>query len=1370
MSNSRLSRPCQQEAHNSIENILSKNSKCLVKMFCGSGKSRIIAEIIISQNQELSVVVFPSLALISQFCKGYLSKEVCPNELINHILLNVSSEIISNVVSTTEPDKILQFINLPTKKIICVTYQSLETLLDNIGDTKIGICQFDEAHRTTSSEYKKLIYDEPYKSIYNKQVFFTATPVNKNNITMFDRECNAEGIYGDCGELAYEYTYLQGVNDSILKSFDVRIDMYTENATSSIYETIVRAILVTGNNMVLTFHADVSEDSKSDTSVKRFVDNNLFHAALEKIIKNEFPDKKGKYKKITFRGLTGMDKDKHKILTRFENTKDDEIFILASCATIGEGVDTKNANMCVFVDPKTSYTTIIQNIGRIVRMNGVSQTATVLIPVYIDVNKYADCGDDKEKRDSVIREELMNGNYGGIANVCAALKEEDPELYDIMVRYPSNFTPVERENAIKSQNCCIDEDNMKQEYEVEEMIEEGKPIEIHTSNIDEPIIRHNVENIDDIITHLFQTEEENDDSEIDVVYYPIISKSGKNIGGGLKSPDKRQRSRLDFHCNDEIKMLWSIQGDCEIGDNMCSRIIECHVERIDNGELWKLNLIKVDEYIASNDKLPSAKDKDPTIKRIGSWVSTQKKNYSPIISESKYIMKTPTIHKQWTDFIAKYKHAFNDSEAQWLHMLAKVYEYIASNDKIPSQKDKDPTIKCLGSWVSNQKQNYYPLISESKYGMKSPTIHNQWTDLIAKYKDAFMDSQAQWLHTLTKVDEYIASNDKLPSTNDKDSTIKRLGSWVSTQKKNYFPLISESKQIMKTPTIHKQWTDFIAKYKDAFMDFEAQWLHILAEVDEYIVSNNKLPIQKDKDPSIKCLGSWVSNQKQNYYPLISESKYIMNTPKIHKQWTNFIAKYKDAFMDTEAQWLDLLMKVDEYIASNNKLPCARDKDPTIKCQGSWVSNQKQNYYPLISESKKSMKTPTIHNQWTVFIAKYKDAFMDYEARWLHILAKVDEYIVSNNKLPIQKDKDPIIKRIGSWVSHQKENYSPLISESKQIMKTPTIHKQWTDFIAKYKDAFKDSEAQWLDMLVKVDEYIDSNDKLPSGKDKDPTIKRVGIWVSHQKKNYSPLICKSKEGMKTPTIHKQWTNFIAKYNTFLEYKKEPKKKNMKLATPLQNQKPETSNERQIRVKSEISILHQHYKTLRSDNLRDKFNTNPELWHKYHEISEQNETSFPEEEIPRNRIITELKKIQTKRTKNIVDMGCGKAQISQHFKDDSRFLFTNYDHIAFDESIVTACDISKTPEEDDSVEIVILSLAMWGSNCHSYITEAFRILETNGTLYIMEPTKRWSEMDGYNIKPETAASKLRSLLTDNGFIIVKENIGKFSMFVCIKHKFM
>jgi ubiquinone/menaquinone biosynthesis C-methylase UbiE len=134
-----------------------------------------------------------------------------------------------------------------------------------------------------------------------------------------------------------------------------------------------------------------------------------------------------------------------------------------------------------------------------------------------------------------------------------------------------------------------------------------------------------------------------------------------------------------------------------------------------------------------------------------------------------------------------------------------------------------------------------------------------------------------------------------------------------------------------------------------------------------------------------------------------------------------------------------------------------------------------------------------------------------------------------------------------------------------------------------------------------------------------------------------------------------------------------------------------------------------------------------------------------------------------------MGCGEAEISQHFKEDTRFKFTNYDHVAFDEDIVTSCDISNVPDEDNSTEVVILSLAMWGSNCHDYITEAYRILETGGTLYIIEPTKRWSVKDGlFNIVEGSEAVELRSLLLEKGFNIIDEQVNKFSMFTCVKHK--
>ena len=131
-----------------------------------------------------------------------------------------------------------------------------------------------------------------------------------------------------------------------------------------------------------------------------------------------------------------------------------------------------------------------------------------------------------------------------------------------------------------------------------------------------------------------------------------------------------------------------------------------------------------------------------------------------------------------------------------------------------------------------------------------------------------------------------------------------------------------------------------------------------------------------------------------------------------------------------------------------------------------------------------------------------------------------------------------------------------------------------------------------------------------------------------------------------------------------------------------------------------------------------------------------------------------------------MGCGRAQISKHFtdKNDARFQFINYDHVSSNESVIS-CDISNTPLDDDSVEIEILCLAMWGSNCKSYITEAHRILESNGLLYIIEATKRWSDKD---VVLGDEGGKLNKLLTDNFFQVSESKIEKFSYIVCNKRQ--
>jgi hypothetical protein len=355
--------------------------------------------------------------------------------------------------------------------------------------------------------------------------------------------------------------------------------------------------------------------------------------------------------------------------------------------------------------------------------------------------------------------------------------------------------------------------------------------------------------------------------------------------------------------------------------------------------------------------------------------------------------------------------------------------------------------------------------------------------------------------------------------------------------------------------------------------------------------------------------------------------------------------------------------------------------------------------------------------------------------------------------------------LGYLITTQQKNYN----KKNEGMKDEMRYNLWSDFLEEYKEYFVSNDKTWNNNFEKVKKYINKNNKTPSYHSEE---KVLGSWISNQQKNYK----NKKEGMKDEIRYNLWTEFLKEYSkyfsNFKEEEKEEeifilkKKKSMKLKeTNNKEIKESTENKRKI-VKSEISLLHKKYKTMTSANLNQLFIDTPELWNTYHEISAENEKSFPEEEIPRNRIIQLLSQIKTKRTKLVVDMGCGRAEISAHFKDDTRFNFINYDHISSNDTVI-ACDILNVPLENDLVEICILSLAMWGSNCRKYIDEAHRILESNGKLYIVEATRRWSEKDAMNntILGEEG-DKLKKVLEEAGFKIVHKSVEKFCLFECVK----
>ena len=365
-----------------------------------------------------------------------------------------------------------------------------------------------------------------------------------------------------------------------------------------------------------------------------------------------------------------------------------------------------------------------------------------------------------------------------------------------------------------------------------------------------------------------------------------------------------------------------------------------------------------------------------------------------------------------------------------------------------------------------------------------------------------------WENNLEKLETYIQENNKLPSKHNTDPEIKKLGEWLTNQRKNY----NKKSNIMKNTEIRIKWEEFIQDHEDLFLSNEEIWQNNLEKLETYIQENNKLPTDRNKDPEIRALGVWLANQKRNY----NKKSEIMKNNEIRIKWEEFIQDHEDLFLSNEEIWQNNLEKLETYIQENNKLPSKHNTDPEIKKLGEWLSHQRMNY------CKKSniMKNTEIRIKWEEFIQDHEDLFLSNEEIWQNNLEKLETYIHKHNKLPSMRDTDPEIKKLGEWLTNQRKNYN----KKSNVMKNNEIKIKWEEFIQDHEDLFLSNEEIWQNNLEKLETYIQENNKLPAGSNKDPEIKKLGGWLSHQKRNYN----KKSNIMKNNEIRIKWEELTQNY--------------------------------------------------------------------------------------------------------------------------------------------------------------------------------------------------------------------------------------------------
>ncbi len=854
----------QKECVENIEENFLENKRGLIKMFCGSGKSLIIYHSLLKYCKTLSVLVVPSINLITQFNADYMLNPLLMNDF-NKKHFNTKCDFMSicskdeleteNATSliTTDKSEITKFINKNNQKILLVTYQSLPNLIEIIKDNNIliDILCFDEAHHILGENIGKLLFKNQANFLDNfvdKTLFFTATPKNTKDYKMYDNltEITIDNIEHSvvdninednynksmCGPLVYEYSHLDGVTDDILNDFNIRIELYSENTKSSLFETISRAILETGNNRVLTFHSRSVKKSDKSSDVVSFSSKEnqvLFKDSFYKILNSEFPHLSNKYTKIHLKGLTAQTKNKISILTDFDNTKDNEIFILASCKTIGEGIDTKNANMVCFIDPKQSYVEIIQNIGRICRKNKTTnKISTVLIPSYINVEKYNVCHTNDEI-DNVIRSEMSNnGDYNGILSVLSALRQEDPYMFELCLKYPNSYTNNELKRQFKRFNLILDDT----EYTIEELFGQyeitydsnvgstenfkilsenlNKNIKIFCKNINEKNIRINKKY--DFDECFVKTETEG--------YIKVLGKKERDIQ--VTRPNRNIKPFV--HADDKIKVLWDIDkinSSNEI-DYFSKKIFGCFIKSTVVANTTQLWLEMYNNIL--NDSLEN-------MSKYSSWISRNKQHYK----NNAGLFKNQDIKNLWetikNDEMKGSK--FYSKEEMWFMKLEDYKNYYLTEECEIDQKNN---LLCSGQtkyqrmfdWIARNVKNY----RNNKSLMLNLEIKQEWESFMydSKYYDLFklyiytsqhnIDKWKKDLNLVIHSGEILKKVNLIGKTHwDNNLTDEeRNAFWIINHKNTWIErnntLFENKTEIMESEEIYKLWGTCVLRFLD----------------------------------------------------------------------------------------------------------------------------------------------------------------------------------------------------------------------------------------------------------------------------------------------------------------------------------------------------------------------------------------------------------------------------------------------------------------------------------------------------------------------------------------------------------------------------
>lgn len=432
-------RPHQRDAVNAVTDKFGSNTRVRLEMACGTGKTLVGVRLAERLQSNVTVVVAPSLALLSDLIDVWSAQygarlprlAVCSDESVGA----TSEEWVGNLHAgaTTDPAAVAAFLAANDRALLFSTYRSLPQLVEGLtaAGRRADLTIADEAHRAVGllgSSTTQILADS-FPSA--RRLFMTATPRNIAEPEDWSELERARLASMDdialFGPLAYTLTFGDAIARGLLCDFQLHI--------SVIHEPEVEALIA--QRRLVTPSPDQVLDAESlalQVAAARLIAENGLSSVLAYF--NRVPAAREFARQLpdtaawladdanlpipAGESISGTDSAviRGAALGRLAAGSPAAPRVLASVDTITEGVDVPAVDGIVIGAPRSSRADIFQMIGRALRRSDdPNKTAHILVAVFVPADQAETAPFDDER-------------YDALWKVVAALGLHDQRLAD----------------------------------------------------------------------------------------------------------------------------------------------------------------------------------------------------------------------------------------------------------------------------------------------------------------------------------------------------------------------------------------------------------------------------------------------------------------------------------------------------------------------------------------------------------------------------------------------------------------------------------------------------------------------------------------------------------------------------------------------------------------------------------------------------------------------------------------------------------------------------------------------------------------------------------------------------------------------------